>query len=87
MRIVLTLLVALISSVTPAAAYVGPGLGLGAIGVIGGVILSVFLAIFSLVWYPVKRLLKKRGASKTNAASAAAPARDSVGAPVGEATS
>jgi len=41
----------------PAMAYVGPGLGLGAIGAILGVVLSVLLAVFAIVWYPVKRLL------------------------------
>ena len=41
----------------PALAYVGPGLGLGAIGAVLGVIFSVFLAIFAIFWYPIKRLL------------------------------
>lgn len=42
-----------------AAAYVGPGLGLGVIGVIVGVVVTVLLAILGLVWYPLKRLFKK----------------------------
>ena len=42
---------------TPHLAYVGPGLGLGAIAAILGIILSVFLAIFAVAWYPIKRLL------------------------------
>ena len=41
----------------PAIAYVGPGLGLGAIGAIIGVVLSVLLAIFAIFWYPIKRWL------------------------------
>jgi hypothetical protein len=41
-----------------AAAYVGPGLGLGAIGAFIGVVASVFLAIIGLFWYPIKRLYK-----------------------------
>lgn len=41
----------------PGLAYVGPGLGLGAIGAIAGVVLSVLLAIFAVVWYPIKRML------------------------------
>lgn len=43
-----------------AQAYIGPGLGVGTIGVILGVLASIFLAIFAVVWYPIKRLLKKR---------------------------
>ena len=43
-----------------AQAYVGPGLGLGTIALVLGLIASVLLAVFAIVWYPVKRLLKKR---------------------------
>lgn len=40
-------------------AYVGPGLGLGAIGAVLGVIFSIFLALLGIFWYPIKRLIKK----------------------------
>ena len=50
-------LISLVS--TPAFAYIGPGLGAGTVGVILGVIGSVFLALFAIFWYPVKRLLKR----------------------------
>ena len=40
-------------------AYIGPGLGAGTIGVILGVLGSVFIALFAIIWYPLKRLLKK----------------------------
>ncbi len=43
-----------------AQAYVGPGLGLGALGAILGVALSVILALFAIFWYPLKRLFKKK---------------------------
>jgi hypothetical protein len=43
----------------PAYAYVGPGLGLGALGVILGILLSIFLAIVGIFWYPIKRLITK----------------------------
>lgn len=42
-------------------AYMGPGLGAGAIGAILGVIGSIFLALFAVLYYPIKRALKKRG--------------------------
>lgn len=45
-------------------AYVGPGLGLGAIGVVLGLLLSVILAVLALFWYPIKRLLTKRARDK-----------------------
>jgi hypothetical protein len=46
-----------------AAAYVGPGMGLGAVAAILGLLLAFFLAVAGVVWYPVKRLFRgKRGA-------------------------
>jgi len=45
-------------------AYVGPGLGLGAIGAIVGIIVAVFLAIVGVIWYPLKRMLRKLKAAK-----------------------
>jgi hypothetical protein len=44
-----------------ASAYIGPGSGLGALGVLVGVVGAVVLAIISFLWYPLKRLL---GANK-----------------------
>jgi len=41
-----------------ASAYVGPGLGLGAIGSVFSLIGAVFLGIVGFVWYPIKRLLR-----------------------------
>ncbi len=38
-------------------AYVGPGMGLGVIGTLLGVLFSIVLAIIALFWYPLKRLL------------------------------
>lgn len=54
---ILLSLALLLAGAQPSLAYVGPGLGLGAIGAIAGVVLSVLLAIFAVVWYPVKRML------------------------------
>jgi hypothetical protein len=46
---------------TPCAAlaYIGPGLGLGTIGVVLGVLVSMVLALFAILWYPFKRLIRK----------------------------
>lgn len=48
----------------PALAYIGPGMGAGAIAVVLGVIGSVFLAIVAVVWYPAKRLMKSFKSAK-----------------------
>jgi membrane protein implicated in regulation of membrane protease activity len=45
-------------------AYVGPGLGAGAIGAVLGVIGALLLAIFAVVYYPIKRALRKRASAK-----------------------
>lgn len=42
-----------------AAAYVGPGAGLSAIGSLLALIAAVLLAIVGFVWYPIKRIRKK----------------------------
>lgn len=41
-------------------AYVGPGAGLSAIGSVLALIGAILLLILGFVWYPVKRLLKRR---------------------------
>jgi hypothetical protein len=43
---------------SPAHAYIGPGLGLGAIGMVLAVVFSVFLAALAIVWYPIKRIIR-----------------------------
>jgi hypothetical protein len=54
--------ISLIALATPVAAlaYVGPGLGMGAIAAFFGAVLAVLLAIVGVVWYPIKRLFGKR---------------------------
>lgn len=50
-----------------AQAYIGPGVGAGALGAVIGVIGAIFLAIFAIVWYPVKRMMKgKKKPSQTD---------------------
>ena len=40
-------------------AYIGPGLGLGLIGAILGLIFSFFVLLFAILWFPLKKILKK----------------------------
>lgn len=58
MRVIFALLF-LLSIQSLAHGYIGPGLGAGTIGAIFGLLASVLLAVFALLWYPLKRLLKK----------------------------
>jgi membrane associated rhomboid family serine protease len=49
-----------------AEAYVGPGLGMGAIGAILGLIGSVLLALLAFIWYPLKRFFRKIKSSRNH---------------------
>lgn len=43
--------------VTSAHAYIGPGLAVGTLAIVLGIISSIFFAFVGIVWYPIKRLL------------------------------
>ena len=62
-RYILTLLAALmLLGLHPgmAHAYIGPGVASGALAAVVGVIGSIFLALFAVIYYPIKRMLKRR---------------------------
>lgn len=61
---------AVVAAATPAAAYIGPGLGLGVIASIFGAIAAFFMMLAGLVWYPVKVMLRKRKEKKAAAGTA-----------------
>jgi hypothetical protein len=49
-----------------AQAYIGPGVTTGMLGVIIGIASALFLAVAGVIYYPIKRMLKRRrGASPT----------------------
>jgi hypothetical protein len=54
----------------PVAAYVGPGAGLSALGSLLALLAAVVVAIFGFLWYPIKRLLRKRRALADDAPDA-----------------
>ena len=41
-------------------AYLGPGMGGGMIAATIGVIVAILAAIFGILWFPIKRFLKKK---------------------------
>ena len=45
---------------TPMYAYIGPGMSGGLIATILGIIGSIFLAIFGVLYYPLKKFFKNR---------------------------
>ncbi len=44
----------------PALAYMGPGAGLTMIGSLVALVSAVLAGIFGFVWYPLKRLFKRK---------------------------
>lgn len=60
--IIVSLLISLVS--TYSFAYLGPGFGGGAIAATVGIIIAIFAGLFGLIWFPIKRVLKKRKEKK-----------------------
>lgn len=48
----------------PSYAYIGPGMGGGVIAITLGFIAAIFLALFGILYYPIKRALKIRKEKK-----------------------
>jgi len=40
--------------------YLGPGIGGGVLVIIIGLVALVFITLFTFIWFPIKRYLKKR---------------------------
>ncbi len=66
--------VALVSLPSAALAYIGPGVGAGAIAAVLGVLGSIFLAIVAVLYYPIKRMMKGRKAKVAKSGDAGKPA-------------
>lgn len=49
----------------PALAYIGPGMSGGVIAAVLGIIGSIFLALFGVLYYPIKRLIRKNRKQKS----------------------
>jgi|TARA_B110000008_G_C16401161_1_gene335799 hypothetical protein len=56
----INLIIALLIISSPASAYIGPGMGGGVIAAVLGVVGAVLLALFGILYYPIKRMLKNR---------------------------
>lgn len=50
-------------------AYIGPSAGAGAFAILIAVVAGLALLVVGLVWYPLKRLLKKKNTSQDTAST------------------
>lgn len=60
--------VALVASAAPAAAYVGPGAGISLLGALWGVIAAIAIALGFVLFWPVRRMLRRRRPGNTERA-------------------
>lgn len=56
----LNIIIILISISNHASGYLGPGVGGGVIAGILGVIVALLLLLIGIIYYPIKRMLKKK---------------------------
>jgi len=42
-----------------ASAYIGPGLGAGAVTVVLGIVSALLMLIVGIIWYPLKKLIRR----------------------------
>jgi hypothetical protein len=54
----LSIIVVLLVSATPAWAYVDPAVGTGLVASALGMMAGLFMLFFGAIWYPIKRLFK-----------------------------
>ena len=45
-------------------AYLGPGVGFGILAATVGIVVAIFAALFGILWYPIKKIIKKRKEKK-----------------------
>ena len=58
------MLVFIFSNFNPLLGYLGPGMGGGVIAAIFGIIAAFFLGLWGILYYPIKRALKKKRGKK-----------------------
>ena len=52
------------SNLTLIFGYIGPGMGGGVIAAIFGIIAAIFLGLWGILYYPIKRALKNKKSKK-----------------------
>lgn len=53
--------------VTPAVAYIGPGAGISVLGSVLGILATIFVAIGAIVFWPIRKFLKRKKAMRESA--------------------
>jgi ABC-type bacteriocin/lantibiotic exporter with double-glycine peptidase domain len=75
-------LVLVLGQPATAFAYVGPGAGLSIIGSLLALFAAIVIGIFGFIWFPIRRLLRKRKqAAEQNTEETASVSDESVSGP------
>ena len=62
MRLILLALLLLLA--LPAQAYIGPGAGIPVIGSLIGIVVTIFLVIGAILFWPIRKMMKKKKAAE-----------------------
>lgn len=57
--LVFLLAIWLLTYSTVASAYIGPGLGAGAVTVVLGIVSGLLMLLVGIIWYPLKKLIRR----------------------------
>jgi len=60
----------LLASVSPALAYIGPGAGISVLGSLLSILATIVLAIGAIIFWPVRKFMKRRKARRESAGGA-----------------
>lgn len=63
-KLIALLALPLVLAALPAEAYIGPGASAGTVAVVIGILASIVMAFFAILWYPAKRVLKRMKAAR-----------------------
>ncbi len=66
MKIFFTILFLTILQISPAYSYIGPGMAVGVIVVVIGIIGAILLALFTVLYYPIKKTIQKFKKNKSS---------------------
>jgi len=58
----------LLSPASPAPAYIGPGAGISVLGSLLGILATIFVAIGAIIFWPLRKFMKRRKARRKSPA-------------------
>lgn len=66
MKLIFLTLIFYVSIISLSQAYIGPGMAAGAIAVVLGIIGAILIALFTVLYYPIKKIIQKTKKNNTS---------------------